>query len=832
MKAVVMAGGEGSRLRPLTYNRPKPMVPIATRPVMEHILALLRRHGITEIVATLYYRAEQIEAHFGDGSEYGVQLRYTVEETPLGTAGSVKQAEALLGPGDFLIVSGDALTNLDIGQFVAFHRDRGALATLALMRVDQPLEYGVVVTEADGRITNFIEKPGWSEVRSDTINTGIYCLNSRILDLMEPGRNYDWSGDIFPRALAAGEPLYGWMLDGYWCDVGSFQAYRQAQADALSGRAGVELPGVEHAPGIWVGAGARIDPAAIIEGPALIGREARIDAGARIGANTVIGNQCRIGAGAEIASSCLWSRGVVEERAELAGAVVGRNAIIGRQASVGDGAVVGDRVHVHHGAFIAPRVKIWPDKTIQTGAVVRESVVWETSYSSSLFHGPAVEGLANIEITPEFAAKLGTAFAATLGNGVRVITSRDPHPASRMIKRALMSGLASGGAAVLDLRIVPFPVNGYMVRETNAAAGLHVRLHRGDSRQLSIEFVDELGIALTRAAQRKLENTLYREDFRRVDPEEVGQIEALGQASEQYAAAIARSVDVDLLRQRAFRLVVDCAFGSASFLAPQLLGQLGCDAMILNGYADPSRQPRTPEARRRHLERLSQIVASTGADLGVRIGFDGERLHFVDDRGTIIPDTRALAAASLLTFEAVRGATVAVPAVAPRVIEQLAAERGGKVRRTRNDFGSLMQAAAAERLFFAGHIDGRYSAPRFQAAPDALAALAQLLELLARENRSASEILDVVPPFAVEESTVPCGWDRKGSVMRRLLEEASVGAGAIDGVPIERDGAWALIWPDDADPVFHLHVEADTAAAAHALLVEYEARVADLCREA
>ena len=258
-------------------------------------------------------------------------------------------------PGDFLIVSGDALTDFDVGRLVQFHREREALATLALVRVDQPLEYGVVVTDADHRITHFIEKPGWSEVRSDTINTGIYCLNSRILEMMDPGHNYDWSGDVFPRALAAGEPLYGWMMDGYWCDVGSFQAYRQAQADALSGRAGVESPGEERWPGIWVGAGARIDPAAIIESPALIGREVRLDAGAKVGANSVIGDQCRIGEGADIAARCLWSRCVVEARAELAGAVIGRSAIIGREAVVGDGAVVGDRVHLHQGAFVAPR---------------------------------------------------------------------------------------------------------------------------------------------------------------------------------------------------------------------------------------------------------------------------------------------------------------------------------------------------------------------------------------------------------------------------------------------------------------------------------------------
>src|SRR5207302_955107 len=175
----------------------------------------------------------------------------------------------------------------------------------------------------------------------------------------------------------------------------------------------------------------------------------RIGPGALIGPNSVVGDYCHVGEGARVVGSVLWSRTVVEARAELSAAIVGVNVVIGRDVSISDGAVVGDRVHVHRGASIGPKVKIWPDKTIQAGAVVSDSVIWETSYASSLFSGTDVGGLANVEITPEFAAKLGTAFAATLGSGVRVVTSRDPHPARRMIKRALASGLCSAGAAVL-----------------------------------------------------------------------------------------------------------------------------------------------------------------------------------------------------------------------------------------------------------------------------------------------------------------------------------------------------------------------------------------------
>ena len=193
-----MAGGEGSRLRPVTSNRPKPLVPICNQPIMEHILALLKRHGISEVVATLHYLAEEIQGYFGDGSDFGIPIRYSVEETPLGTAGSVKQAEDLLKDGTFFIVSGDALTDCDLTKAVEFHRQKGALATLILYRVASPLDFGVVITDDDGKVQRFLEKPSWSEVFSDTVNTGMYILEPRIFEAMEHGQNYDWSGDIFP----------------------------------------------------------------------------------------------------------------------------------------------------------------------------------------------------------------------------------------------------------------------------------------------------------------------------------------------------------------------------------------------------------------------------------------------------------------------------------------------------------------------------------------------------------------------------------------------------------------------------------------------------------
>ena len=228
MKAVIMAGGEGSRLRPLTCDRPKPLVPVCNRPVLAYILDLLAQHGFQEVFLTLGYMPAAISSYFGD--EYaGMRLHYVVEEAPRGTAGGVAMLREHLDD-TFVVVSGDALTDVDLSALVAFHKERRAVATLAMTRVESPLEYGVVMTDRSGRIRRFLEKPGWGEVFSDTVNTGIYVLEPSVLTGVPAGRLYDFSKDLFPSLLAMDVPMYGAVADGYWCDIGDSVETRDHRA--------------------------------------------------------------------------------------------------------------------------------------------------------------------------------------------------------------------------------------------------------------------------------------------------------------------------------------------------------------------------------------------------------------------------------------------------------------------------------------------------------------------------------------------------------------------------------------------------------------------------
>src|SRR5216683_2965808 len=310
-----MAGGEGTRLRPMTANQPKPMLPVVNRPIMEHILRLLRRHGFDETVVTTAFLASMVRNYFGDGEEFGMSLQYATEDIPLGTAGSVKNAEAALRDAPFLVVSGDALTDIDLSDLVRFHKDNGALVTVGLTRVPDPLEFGIIIVDDDGRIQRFLEKPTWGQVFSDTVNTGIYVMEPEVLAEFPAGEVADWSSDVFPSLLKRGAPLYGCVADGYWEDVGTHESYLKAQADVLAGRVQAEIDGFEVSPGVWVAEGAEVDADAALTGPLAVGDYAKIEAGATLREFTVIGSNVVVKEGAflhraVVNSSVIWeSRG-------------------------------------------------------------------------------------------------------------------------------------------------------------------------------------------------------------------------------------------------------------------------------------------------------------------------------------------------------------------------------------------------------------------------------------------------------------------------------------------------------------------------------------------
>ncbi|MEO6991185.1 MAG: mannose-1-phosphate guanyltransferase [Candidatus Baltobacteraceae bacterium] len=827
MKAVVMAGGEGSRLRPLTSERPKPLAPVANKPVMHHIVDLLRRHGFTEIVATLHYLADEIETYFGDGSEFGVKMEYVVEDSPLGTAGAVKLAERLLGGERFLIISGDALTDMDLTALVAYHEERGAAATIALQRVANPLEFGVVVTDENGRITRFLEKPSWGEIFSDTINTGIYVLEPQILDYMERGSAYDFSRHLFPQMLRDDRPIYGFITSEYWTDIGNLQQYQQANYDALRRNVKVDIPGVEVAPGIWHGEGCRIDPGAHVFGPAVIGKNVTIGAGATIAELTALGDSTIVAENAHVHRSILWEDVYVGEEASLNGCTVADRSLIKDRVVVHEGAVIGRGCTVGSGAVVNGNIKIWPDKSVASGSIVSMSLIYGIKWPGSLFGSDGISGLANIEITPEFALKLGQAFGSALKPGQTVFTSRDTHPATRIMNRCIISGLLSVGINVGDLRSYPVPPSRYAVRNAGDA-GIHTRISPWDPNAFLIEFLDSSGVNVDKTLERKIENLFFREDFRRTAMETVGSLEFPSRLLEGYIDGFLSALAPKAMEHAHFRVVIDYAFGNASLILPRIMSNLGVEMIALNAYFDDEQARRFARDRQRHLEQLSGVTLSLQATLGILLDHDGETLALVDDRGRIVEDSRLFALLTLLVARATPGARIAMPVTVPSAIEEIARANGASVIRTKADRRATMALAEKEgaALAFAGGSGYEAIFPEFQPAFDALYAAAKTIELIAAEQRTLSELVDRLPQWHYASRTVACPWERKGQIMRRLLDDASGSDIELtDGIRISRDGGWVLVLPDASDPSFNVYGEGPSDEAARRYVDEAAGRI-------
>jgi mannose-1-phosphate guanylyltransferase/phosphomannomutase len=829
MKAVVMAGGSGSRLRPLTVGRPKPMVPIVNKPALAHILDLLKHHNISEVVITAQYMADHIEDYFGDGSSLGLTLHYSVEETPLGTAGSVKNAAHYLDD-TFVVISGDAVTDIDLSDILRFHHEKGSLATITLKSVPDPLDYGIVITDDEGHITQFLEKPGWGQVISDTVNTGIYVLEPEVLDLLQPNQVYDFSKDLFPTLLSKGMPLYGYIADGYWCDIGNIQAYMTATADVLEGKVRHINLGDHIGGGVWTGRAVEIAPDAALYGPLYLGNEVKVKGGVVIHGPAVIRDYTIIDNRAQIERSVIWRNCYVGESAEVRGAVVSRQCNLKAKSVLFEGSVIGDQALIGEGAVIHPNVKIWPGKEIDSGATVKSSIIWGSQGRRVLFGRYGVTGVVNVDLTPEFSARLGAAFGATLPKGSLITINRDPHRSPRMLKRAIISGLPSAGVNVWDLGTQPIPVARYYTGQSEAVSGVHLRLSPYDQRTVDIRFFDARGLNLDDAQKRHVEQIFFREDFRRVYLDDIGTINYAPHVIETYTDGFLQAIDHSAIRHAEFYIVVDYANAPISRVLPDILNELNCSVVALNANIDEARMAIQQPEFQAAFDRLGLIVSALNTHIGVRLDVGGEKAFLVDDQGECLDNTTAAAAMAELALRAMPGATIAVPVTMPDVFEQIAAQHDGHVIRTKVDPQALTKIACESSVAIATDGNGSFIFPQFQCASDGLMAMAKLLEFLATQHTTLSQVIANLPPFHVIHEQVPCPWEAKGTVMRRLNEHSQHDqVETTDGVKIRlNETEWVLVLPDPDRPLLQIYAESALPAQATALAQKYAALVNEL----
>lgn len=821
MKAVLMAGGFGTRLRPVTQNIPKPMVPLVNRPMMEHIINLLKKHSITEIIVLLFYQAEIIQDYFKDGEDFGVKISYILPQEDYGTAGAVKLAEKYLDE-TFVVISGDVLTDFDLQKAVDFHNNKKSKATILLTRVQNPLPFGIVIFDEDGKITKFYEKPTWGEVFSDTINTGIYILEQEILKHIPANKEFDFSKDLFPLLMKKKINIYGALMDGYWKDVGNLTEYRLAHQDVLEGKVKVELSGNRIKENVYIGDDADVDYSIITEGSVIIGKNTKVGKSVKI-RNSVVGNNCVIEDGAHIFDSVVWDNTYIGRNSHLHESIVCSNVTIKEGVHLGEGVVISDHCVIGKNATLKAGVKVWPMKTVEDGATLASSLVWGEKWSKSIFGPYGVNGIANFEITPEFAARLGAAYGATFKKGSIIATSRDHHPASRMINRAFMTGVLSTGVHVHDYGVVPIPVVRYLSREENEVGGVHTRRSPFDRDFIDMKFYEENGIDIHSSKEKTIERFFFGEDFRRVVLEETGEIAFPTHAIEKYKEGFLKKVDVEKIKKKKFKIVIDFSHGSSSSLFHNLIGKMDCEVVALNANLDSSRLTKTAEEFEYAINQLSNIVVSLKADAGFFLDAGAEKIYIIDHKGEIYDGSTALCVVAKLYLDSFKPNRIAVPVNASMVIEMLSEKNKTQVIRTKTTSRSLMEASLMYDVGFVGENYGGYIFPDFLPAFDGMFSIVKILEMLAILDGSINDILRSIPKTYLLTKNIPCPWEKKGTVMRYLVEKTSdKNVELVDGIKVFEDDGWYLAIPSQDRAYFTIYSESLDKKHAEMLLAKIE----------
>lgn len=827
MRAVLMAGGSGTRLRPLTCDLPKPMVPVLNRPIAEHIINLLKRHNITEIIATLHYLPDVMRDYFQDGSEFGVQMTYAVEEDqPLGTSGCVKNIAELLDT-TFLVISGDSITDFNLTEAIKYHKQKQSKATLILTHVPDPMEFGVVITDKDGRIRRFLEKPSSGEIFSDTVNTGTYILEPEVLDYLRENEESDFSKDLFPLLLEKDEPMYGFIAEGYWCDVGHLDAYRDAQYDGLHKKVKLEFPYEERSPGLWIGQNTYIDPTANIETPVLIGNNCRIGSRVQIDGGSVIGDNVTIAADADIKRPVIWNGAIIGEEAHLRACVAARGVRVDRRAHVLEGAVVGPLSSVGEEAQVSPNVRVWPSKKIEAGATLNINLIWGQSAQRNLFGQRGVSGLANIDITPEFAVKLGAAYGSTLKPGSSVTVSRDQRSISRMVSRSLIAGLMSVGVHIHNLEATAIPLARAVIPTLSVAGGIHVRLHPERADSMLIEFFDEKGINISKPREKKIEGAYFKEDFRRAQIQEIGNMAYPSQVLELYNNAYENNLNTQAIYHSRAKVVIDYVYAVAGAVLPQLLAKYGCDAVVLN--ASLNQTPPGNEERENLLFQLGHVVEALRANFGVQVSANGEQLILVDDSGNLIRGEILTAVMVDMVLTGNPRSTVVVPVHSSGAVEQIARRHDGKVVRTKANPTALMEACQAyPNVVIGGSGEMGFIFPQLHPGFDAMFCIGKLIEMLTLQERSLAHIRSEIPRVAHRQYSLRCPWTVKGALMRHLVEiHPAENLELIDGVKIFDRGSdsWVLVLPDAGEPLVHIFANSNDPDWVDEHLREYRHRI-------
>ena len=738
MKAVIMAGGMGKRLRPLSPNTPKSMAPLLGRPVMEHALLLLRRHGVTQVCVTVCHQAQKIMEYFGDGAPWGMELQYVVEEQPLGTAGSVKACAPYLGGEDFLVVSGDVVCDFDLSAAIEFHQARKSAATLLLCPRPDPLEYGLVLTDENSRVVRFVEKPAWGQVVTNMVNTGVYVLSPQVLAQVPQGQPYDFGQDLFPKLLRGGMSLYGCPGAGYWQDVGDWGDYLGCVADALSGKVHLDRGLPQQNPGVW--SAVSIPEDVTVVPPCWIGEGVKLGQGSLIGPHVVLEQGSAVGQRSLVQRSVLFHGAEAGERTTLYGAVLCSNAQVGREAVLNEGTVLGEDARAQAGAILMEGVRVWNGQTAPAGCRLTRSITNQTQSGVIQFgDGGVIRGVLGESLGPELLMSIGSA----LGAEGKVALGHWGGMGARMLSQAAASGIAAAGGIVLchDLE---FPAQGAWLAQSY---GLNVSLFiQQEGERVFLHFFGRDGLPLGRARERKLEHALRQGEYQRVRAGRVGETQRLQRNAADWCLDVVRRAKV---AGRPLRTLTVAVPGDR----PEERGLRKCLSLLGCTVTDHWRRG----------------IPAFGAEHG------GFVLTAQDERGALLEPEQLLPLLCLIEMEN-GGGKVAVPDGASAAADLVAAGFGGQCLRLGRDGKKAQELYASLPWLW-----------------DAAFAAVRILSRMALTGEKLEGLMAKTPRFAARKREVPLTADR-ARVMGELAREHSRDLEG-DGLRLRTGNGWVYLAP-------------------------------------
>jgi phosphomannomutase/NDP-sugar pyrophosphorylase family protein len=819
MRAVILAGERGAPLYPLTARQPRAMLPLAGKPLIQYQLELLKRHGISDVILCLQSMPEAFESRFGDGKDLGMTVYTHREPFPLGTAGAVRSVADRLVDDSVLVLNGHVLTDADLTALIAFHDAKNAAVTLLLAVSENPSQYGVVVTDDEGRITSFAEKPAVDEAASDVVSAGVYVIRRDILNKMPPDTEYSFERQLLPQLLAQDMPLYGCIAEGrYWRTISTLPDYQRAQADILERRVEADINGDQVRDGVWVGAECQIHPTAELSGRAFINHHTEIGKDARISGVTSIGSRCRIGAGAVIEDAIIYRGTVIEAGATVRGCILGDNCVVRAGATVQAGSVVGAD------GIIASVVAKLPTR----GDIQRASIKFGTD---------GWRGIIADDFTVDNVRLVTQAICDWVKSGAvpgkGVVVGYDRRAQSEVFALAAAQVAAANDLPVyLSDRECSSPSVSFGCRFFGASVGIMITASHNPPRFNGLKIKAHYGGSATPEMVAQVEDRLRSLLMSGAAPKTTKAAIPTTDLAEPYLAHCGRFVDLERIAKAGFKVVVDPMHGSGAGYLSGLLHAAGVSVTEIRSERNPVFGGVNPEPIPGNMEALFEAVRSSGADVGICLDGDADRLGACDSLGRFVDCHRIFAVLLRHLYEEKgwRGGVVRTVSTT-RALDKLTALYGLPLTETPIGFKYICERMLDEDILIGGEESGGIGVKNHLPERDGVLMGILLLDAMATKGKRLEALIDdifaLVGPHEYTRTDLHPPQEKMHLIISALasFKDTEFAGGRLekitrkDGTRLDfEDGSWLLLRPSGTEPVVRVYAEAQTQERARELV--------------